>query len=140
MLKVWSVINYIFVHWTKKLTLVNFKKCFETFRHGPGAMATSAVVGGILLGMIEGLGILMNKWQSESFRPVDPRLAPQDPSLLGPDPSGNKSFQWKNNRFFFDWLIYKSFLFFIIGPCLLCMELNTMKTNRSEDMAIHNKC
>ena len=72
---------------------VNFKKCFETFRHGPGAMATSAVVGGILLGMIEGLGILMNKWQSESFRPVDPRLAPQDPSLLGPDPSGNKSFQ-----------------------------------------------
>ena len=70
-----------------------FKKCFETFRHGPGAMATSAVVGGILLGMIEGLGILMNKWQSESFRPVDPRLAPQDPSLLGPDPSGNKSFQ-----------------------------------------------
>ena len=140
MLKVWSVINYIFVHWTKKLTLVNFKKCFETFRHGPGAMATSAVVGGILLGMIEGLGILMNKWQSESFRPVDPRLAPQDPSLLGPDPSGNKSFQWKNNRIFFSINSYKSFLFIIIAPCLLCMELNTMKTNRSEDMAIHNKC
>ena len=57
-------------------------------------MATSALVGGILLGMIEGLGIMMNKWQSESFRPVDPRMqAPQDPSLLGPDPSGNKSFQ-----------------------------------------------
>ena len=63
-------------------------------RHGPGAMATSAVVGGILLGMIEGLGIMMNKWQAESFRPIDPRMqqAPQDPSLLGPDPSGNKSF------------------------------------------------
>ena len=69
------------------------KKNLKLFRHGPGAMATSAVVGGILLGMIEGLGILMNKWQSESYRPVDPRMAPQDPSLLGPDPSGNKSFQ-----------------------------------------------
>ena len=56
-------------------------------------MASGAIIGGILLGMIEGLGILMNKWQAESFRPVDPRLAPQDPSLLGPDPSGNKSFQ-----------------------------------------------
>ena len=53
-------------------------------------MATSAVVGGILLGMIEGLGIMMNKWQSESFRPVDPRAqpAPQDPSIL--DPAGFK--------------------------------------------------
>ena len=66
---------------------------FKLFRHGPGAMASGAIIGGILLGMIEGLGILMNKWQAESFRPVDPRLAPQDPSLLGPDPSGNKSFQ-----------------------------------------------
>ena len=62
-------------------------------------MATSALVGGILLGMIEGLGIMMNKWQAESFRPIDPRMqqAPQDPSLLGPDPSGNKSFSmWKH--------------------------------------------
>jgi len=62
------------------------------FRHGPGAMAGSAVVGGVLLGMIEGLGILMNKWSAEQFRPQDPRNAPQDPSLLGPDPSG-RSFQ-----------------------------------------------
>ena len=70
-----------------------FKYVLKLFRHGPGAMASGAIIGGILLGMIEGLGILMNKWQAESFRPVDPRLAPQDPSLLGPDPSGNKSFQ-----------------------------------------------
>merc|ERR1712158_94915 len=29
-----------------------------------------------------------------SLRQVDPRMqAPQDPSLLGPDPSGNRSFQ-----------------------------------------------
>ena len=61
--------------------------CFSTFlRNGPATMAGSALVGGVLLALIEGLGILMNRWQAESFRPVDPRNVPQDPSQLGPDP------------------------------------------------------
>ena len=57
-------------------------------------MLVSGAVGGLLLAMIEGVGIMMNRMSSESFRPVDPRMAPapQDPSLLGPDPSGNKTF------------------------------------------------
>ncbi len=46
-------------------------------------MAGSALVGAVLLGMIEGIGIMMNRYASESFRPVDPREAPQDPSQLG---------------------------------------------------------
>ena len=55
-------------------------------------MLVSGAVGGLLLAMIEGVGIMMNRMSSESFRPVDPRMAPQDPSLLGPDPAGNKTF------------------------------------------------
>ncbi len=45
-------------------------------------MVGSAVVGAVLLGLIEGLGIMMNRMASESFRPVDPRQAPQDPQQL----------------------------------------------------------
>ena len=33
----------------------------------------SAVVGGMLLGLIEGMGLLMNNFMSQQFRPVDPR-------------------------------------------------------------------
>jgi import inner membrane translocase subunit TIM17 len=47
-------------------------------------MLGSAVVGGVLLGLIEGMGILLNRMMSEQFRPVDPRNAPQDPYQLGP--------------------------------------------------------
>ena len=47
-------------------------------------MIGSAVVGGVLLGLIEGLGIFMNRYAAESFRPIDPRQeAPADPSQLG---------------------------------------------------------
>jgi import inner membrane translocase subunit TIM17 len=42
-------------------------------RHGPRQMAGSAVVGGVLLGLIEGMGILLNHIGSSQFRPVDPR-------------------------------------------------------------------
>ena len=47
-------------------------------------MLGSAVVGGVLLGLIEGMGILLNRMMSEQFRPVDPRNVPQDPYQLGP--------------------------------------------------------
>lgn len=49
-------------------------------------MAGSALVGGVLLALIEGMGLMMNRMASESFRPVDPRsVPPQDPSQLGPN-------------------------------------------------------
>ena len=51
---------------------------------GPKHMIGNAVVGAVLLGMIEGIGIMFNRMGSESFRPVDPREAPQDPPALGP--------------------------------------------------------
>ena len=53
-------------------------------RNGPKHMLGSAIVGGVLLGLIEGMGILLNRMMSEQFRPVDPRNAPQDPYQLGP--------------------------------------------------------
>jgi import inner membrane translocase subunit TIM17 len=51
-------------------------------RHGPRQMAGSAVVGGVLLGLIEGMGILLNHIGSSQFRPVDPRMVPEDPQGL----------------------------------------------------------
>ena len=50
-------------------------------------MLASAVVGGVLLGMIEGIGILMNRFSSQMYRMPDPMSAPQDPSQLGEAPS-----------------------------------------------------
>merc|ERR1712218_92432 len=46
-------------------------------RNGPKAMAGSAVVGAMLLALIEGMGIMLNKYQSQFTRPVDPRDVPQ---------------------------------------------------------------
>jgi len=51
-------------------------------RHGPKQMLGSAIVGGVLLGLIEGLGIMMNHFGSTQFRPVDPRMIPEDPASL----------------------------------------------------------
>ena len=36
---------------------------------GPGAMARSAVVGGILLALIEGVGIMITRMTAEQFKP-----------------------------------------------------------------------
>ena len=42
-------------------------------RGGPGAMTRSALVGGILLAMIEGMGIALNRLFAEEFRPAAAR-------------------------------------------------------------------
>jgi len=36
---------------------------------GAMAMGTSAVVGGVLLALIEGVGVMLNRWQSSMFDP-----------------------------------------------------------------------
>jgi len=59
-------------------------------RHGPKQMLGSAVVGGVLLGLIEGLGIMMNHLGSTQFRPVDPRMVPEDPAGLEQTQTENK--------------------------------------------------
>lgn len=53
-------------------------------RNGLPAMAGSAFIGGVLLALIEGVGILVTRIQAEQFQPVQPTL--EDPSQLGPQP------------------------------------------------------
>lgn len=38
-------------------------------RSGPGAAVRSAIVGGVLLALIEGMGIALNRLFAEEFRP-----------------------------------------------------------------------
>jgi import inner membrane translocase subunit TIM17 len=55
-------------------------------RNGLPAMAGSAVIGGVLLALIEGVGILFTRISAEQFKPPNPIL--EDPSQLGPPPPG----------------------------------------------------
>lgn len=57
-------------------------------RNGPKHMVGSAIVGGVLLALIEGVGIMMNRMASEQMRNPDPmsQMAPQDPAALGAAP------------------------------------------------------
>ncbi|KAG5675591.1 hypothetical protein PVAND_005484 [Polypedilum vanderplanki] len=59
-------------------------------RNGVGAMAGSAIIGGVLLALIEGVGILFTRLSADQFRNPSPHdQVPQDPSVLG-DPSKNQ--------------------------------------------------
>ncbi|RZF47965.1 hypothetical protein LSTR_LSTR008769 [Laodelphax striatellus] len=55
-------------------------------RNGLPAIAGSALVGGILLAMIEGIGIIFTRMTAENFRPPTPVFS-DDPSQLGPPPN-----------------------------------------------------
>lgn len=46
-------------------------------RGGPGAVVRSAVVGGVLLALIEGMGIALNRMMAEEYRPGN--RAPSSP-------------------------------------------------------------
>lgn len=56
---------------------------------GAGAMVGSAVIGGVLLALIEGVGILFTRYSAEQFKPVNPQM--EDPSQLGGTPFGASS-------------------------------------------------
>jgi import inner membrane translocase subunit TIM17 len=43
-----------------------------TARSGVGAMAGSALIGGVLLAMIEGVGIMFSRLAADQFRPLSP--------------------------------------------------------------------
>jgi len=59
-------------------------------RQGPKGMIPSAVAGAVILGFIEGMGYMLNRYMSQEFRPVDVTTqAPQDPAALGEAPSGS---------------------------------------------------
>ena len=52
-------------------------------------MIGSAIIGGVLLALIEGMGILFMRYTSEQFRPQNPL---EDPTQLGsPIPSSSSS-------------------------------------------------
>ncbi|XP_013388927.1 mitochondrial import inner membrane translocase subunit Tim17-B-like, partial [Lingula anatina] len=64
-----------------------------SFRQGYTAMFGSAVIGCVLLALIEGVSIAMTKMSAEQFKPVSPlEQMPEDPSQLGPAPAGFASF------------------------------------------------
>jgi import inner membrane translocase subunit TIM17 len=44
-------------------------------RGGPGASLRSAIVGGVLLALIEGMGIVLNRMFAEEYRPTN-RMPP----------------------------------------------------------------
>lgn len=54
-------------------------------------MVGSAAIGGVLLGLIEGMSYMLNRYMGEAFRPVDPRDMPQDPAALGEAPAGGQT-------------------------------------------------
>lgn len=56
-------------------------------RNGVPAMVGSAVIGGVLLALIEGIGIVMTRFQAEQFQPAPPTL--EDPVQLGSMPNYN---------------------------------------------------
>ncbi|KAI4459862.1 mitochondrial import inner membrane translocase subunit tim-17 [Holotrichia oblita] len=55
-------------------------------RNGLPAMAGSAFIGGVLLALIEGVGILFTRLSAEQFQPQPPVF--EDPSQLGQQPGG----------------------------------------------------
>lgn len=61
-------------------------------RNGPGMMAGSALVGGVLLALIEGVGILFTRLSADQFK--NPAPPDHDPSaaILG-DPNKQANFQ-----------------------------------------------
>uniref|UniRef100_A0A1W7R9F2 Mitochondrial import inner membrane translocase subunit TIM17 n=1 Tax=Hadrurus spadix TaxID=141984 RepID=A0A1W7R9F2_9SCOR len=60
-------------------------------RNGAGAMVGSAIIGGVLLALIEGVGILFTRYSAEHFKPINPQL--EDPSQLASPLGGTPQFQ-----------------------------------------------
>ncbi|KAK6176247.1 hypothetical protein SNE40_014565 [Patella caerulea] len=57
-------------------------------RSGTGAMVASAVIGGVLLAMIEGMGILFNKYAAEQFDPAKRMVFEEPPAPSAPSQGG----------------------------------------------------
>ncbi|XP_041564483.1 mitochondrial import inner membrane translocase subunit Tim17-B isoform X1 [Drosophila elegans] len=64
-------------------------------RNGVPAMAGSAIIGGVLLALIEGVGILFTRISADQFR--NPLPPAEDPAVLG-DPGSNYSFGSNSNQ------------------------------------------
>merc|ERR1711976_455362 len=52
-------------------------------RNGAGAMVGSAIIGGVLLALIEGVGIIITRWSADQFQQANHQMIPpEDPSQL----------------------------------------------------------
>ncbi|CAL1531347.1 unnamed protein product [Lymnaea stagnalis] len=51
-------------------------------RNGTGAIIGSAIIGGVLLALIEGFGIMFTRFTAEQFNPAN-RMMEEDPALSG---------------------------------------------------------
>ncbi|KAH9504750.1 Mitochondrial import inner membrane translocase subunit Tim17-A [Bulinus truncatus] len=51
-------------------------------RNGTGAIIGSAIIGGVLLALIEGFGIMFTRFTAEQFNPAN-RMMEEDPALVG---------------------------------------------------------
>ncbi|KAJ8673607.1 hypothetical protein QAD02_004869 [Eretmocerus hayati] len=58
-------------------------------RSGVPTMVGSAIIGGVLLALIEGVGILFTRLSADQFKP--PPIVVDDPSQLGPPQQGHPS-------------------------------------------------
>ncbi|XP_017085698.1 mitochondrial import inner membrane translocase subunit Tim17-B [Drosophila eugracilis] len=56
-------------------------------RNGVAAMLGSAIVGGVLLSMIEGIGILFTRISAEQFRNPEPQAEVEDSGIFGTAPA-----------------------------------------------------
>ncbi|XP_023173411.1 mitochondrial import inner membrane translocase subunit Tim17-B [Drosophila hydei] len=61
-------------------------------RNGLASMAGSAIIGGILLSLIEGVGILLTRISAEQFRNPAPPIEPQDAGVNILEPDSPKAF------------------------------------------------
>ena len=66
---------------TSKFVIFTYLLIMFLIPGGVAAMAGSAVIGGMLLAMIEGFGILLTRFTSEQFKPQAPGEM-NDPSVL----------------------------------------------------------
>lgn len=60
------------------------------FTDGAGAMIGSAVVGGLILALIEGMGIMFTRMTADQFRPMGP---PTEEPMNSSPPFGNQQYQ-----------------------------------------------
>jgi import inner membrane translocase subunit TIM17 len=62
-----------------------------TMRAGPRAMATSTVFGGVILALIEGAGIMLNRMYAEQSRPVRQDSFPVAPPPPAQEPKSSSA-------------------------------------------------
>ncbi|KAL1231390.1 Mitochondrial import inner membrane translocase subunit Tim17-B [Trichinella pseudospiralis] len=62
-----------------------------TVRNGIGTMIGSAIMGGVILAMLEGTGIMLTRLTADQFKPINPTV--EDPRSLPPIGSGHDNSQ-----------------------------------------------